>query len=89
MVASSTSFLIGLSWGGNKYQWRSPAVLVTTIVGLVGMVLTIVYERRFAKNPFLRLAIFEDWSGIAASICTVIQGYLVSTSSTRHHDLCT
>lgn len=80
MIASSTSFLVGLSWGGNKYPWRSPAVLVPTIVGLAGIVLTVLYEKRYAKNPFLRLAIYQHWSGIVVSICTIIQGYLVSSS---------
>lgn len=78
MVASSTLFLIGMSWGGNTYPWRSAAVLVTTLAGLLGLVLTVLYERSIPKNPFLRLAIFETWSGILVSICTMIQGYLVS-----------
>lgn len=83
MIASSTSFLVGLSWGGNKYPWRSPAVLVPTIIGLAGIVLTVLYEKRYAKNPFLRLAIYQHWSGIVVSICTIIQGYLVSPSYVR------
>jgi hypothetical protein len=84
MIASSTSFLVGLSWGGNKYPWRSSAVLVPTIVGLAGIVFTVLYEKRFAKNPFLRLAIYQHWSGIVVSICTIIQGYLVSPLYMRH-----
>jgi hypothetical protein len=84
MIASSTSFLVGLSWGGNKYPWRSPAVLVPTIVGLAGIVSTVFYEKRYAKNPFLRLAIYQHWSGIVVSICTIIQGYLVSPSYVAH-----
>lgn len=78
MVASSTLFLIGMSWGGNTYPWRSAAVLVTMSAGLLGLVLTVLYERSIPKNPFLRLAIFETRSGILVSICTMIQGYLVS-----------
>jgi hypothetical protein len=84
MIASSTSFLVGLSWGGNKYPWRSPAVLVPTIVGLAGIVFTVFYEKRYAKNPFLRLEIYQHWSGIVVSICTIIQGYLVSPSYVGH-----
>lgn len=83
MVASSTSFLVGLSWGGNKYEWRSSAVLVPIVAGLEGIVITVLYEKRYAKNPFLRLAVYQHWSGIVVSICTVIQGYLVSAPLTR------
>jgi hypothetical protein len=82
MVASSTSILVGLSWGGNKYQWRSPAVLIPIVVGLGGIVITVLYEKRYARNPFLRLSIFQHWSGIVVSICTIIQGYLVSAPYT-------
>lgn len=78
MVVCSTSFLVGLSWGGNQYRWYSPAVLVPIIAGLAGIVLTVFYEKRYARNPFLRLTIFQHWSGIVISICTIVQGYLVS-----------
>lgn len=78
MVVCSTSFLVGLSWGGNQYRWYSPAVLVPIIAGMAGIVLTVFYEKRFARNPFLRLTIFQHWSGIVISICTIVQGYLVS-----------
>jgi hypothetical protein len=84
MIASSTSFLVGLSWGGNKYEWRSSAVLVPIVAGLEGLVITVLYEKRYAKNPFLRLAIYQHWSGIVVSICTIIQGYLVSPSYVAH-----
>jgi hypothetical protein len=86
MVASSTSILVGLSWGGNKYQWRSPAVLIPIVVGLGGTVITVLYEKRYARNPFLRLSIFQHWSGIVVSICTIIQGYLVSAPYTKHRN---
>jgi hypothetical protein len=44
MIASSTSFLVGLSLGGNKYPWRDSAVLVPIIAGLTGIVITVMYE---------------------------------------------
>lgn len=78
MVVSSTLFLVGMSWGGNRYSWRSSAVLVPIVAGLEGMLLTFFFERNVAKNPFLRLSIFQHWSGIVVTLCTVIQGYLVS-----------
>ncbi len=78
MVVSSTLFLVGMSWGGNRYSWRSSAVLVPIVAGLEGMLLTFFFERHVAKNPFLRLSIFQHWSGIVVTLCTVIQGYLVS-----------
>lgn len=78
MIASSTSFLVGLSLGGNKYPWRSSAVLVPIVAGLGGTVITVMYEQRYTGNPFLRLAIYQHWSGIVVSICTIMQGFIVS-----------
>ena len=65
MVISSTTFLVGMSWGGNKYEWRSAAVLVPILVGLAGLVLTVLYERYAATNPFLRLSVFQHWSELS------------------------
>ena len=78
MVVSSSLFLVGMSFGGNKYEWRSPAVLVSIFAGAAGLGLTVLYERHVATNPFLRLAIYQHWSGIVVLICTMLQGYLVS-----------
>jgi hypothetical protein len=80
MIASSTSFLVGLSLGGNKYPWRDSAVLVPIVAGLIGIVITVMYEQRYTRNPFLRLAIYQHWSGIVVSICTILQGFIVSGS---------
>jgi hypothetical protein len=80
MIASSTSFLVGLSLGGNKYPWRDSAVLVPIVAGLIGIVITVMYEQRYTRNPFLRLAIYQHWSGIVVSICTILQGFIVSES---------
>lgn len=84
MIASSTSFLVGLSLGGNKYSWRNSAVLVPIVAGLIGIVITIMYEQRYAKTPFLRLAIYQHWSGIVVSICTILQGFIVSGYCISH-----
>lgn len=86
MVTSSTIFLIGMSWGGNQYPWVSAAVLVPTLSGVAMFLFTIYYERFRAKNPFLRLSIFLHRSGLAVSVCTLIQSFLVSTHNC--HPVC-
>ncbi|KAM0714524.1 hypothetical protein Q7P37_009820 [Cladosporium fusiforme] len=77
MVTSSTVFLIGMSWGGNQHPWVSAAVLVPIISALVIFTFTVWYERFRAKNPFLRISIFQHWSGVVASVCTLIQSFLL------------
>jgi hypothetical protein len=77
-IVSSTSFLVGVSWGGNQFRWDSAAVLVPILAGLGGVAFTVFYESSIAKNPFLRLSLFQHWSCKVAFLCTMLQGYLVS-----------
>jgi len=71
-ISGATSFLLGLSWGGNQYAWSSPATLVPLIAGIAILCSCIVYERHAARNPFLRLSVFGSRSAISAYLCTVL-----------------
>ncbi|KAK8071442.1 hypothetical protein PG997_011645 [Apiospora hydei] len=46
--AGMTLFLVGLSWGGTTYPWRSAPVLATLIVGIVVLVAFGFYEQYVA-----------------------------------------
>ncbi|KAI4724778.1 putative efflux pump antibiotic resistance protein [Aureobasidium sp. EXF-10728] len=76
-IASTTLFLIGISWGGTEYSWSSATTLCPLILGLVGVVCTIVYEMKLASTPFLRMSIFHNRSAIAAYICTALMGFTI------------
>ncbi|CAD0084135.1 unnamed protein product [Aureobasidium vineae] len=73
-IASTTLFLIGISWGGTEYSWSSATTLCPLVLGLVGVVCTIVYEMKYASTPFLQISIFHNRSAITAYICTVLTG---------------
>nr|OQO07289.1 hypothetical protein B0A51_17972 [Rachicladosporium sp. CCFEE 5018] len=77
LIVSATSFLVGISWGGNQFAWRSAAVLVPLLVGAAGIFGTVLYERKYAKIPFLRWSLFQERSAVAACVCTVLQGFLL------------
>ena len=76
-IASTTSFLIGLTWGGSQYPWSSWRTLLPIIVGAAGLVAMVVWERSWASKPFLRLELFNSHSAIVAYSCAVWQGLLV------------
>lgn len=76
-IASTTIFLIGLTWGGSQYSWSSWQTLVPIIVGLAGFLTMIAWERYWASNPFLRLELFNSYSAIVAYSCAVLQGLSV------------
>lgn len=76
-IASTTSFLIGVTWGGSQYPWSSWQTVVPIIVGLAGSLATVGWERYGASKPFLRLELFKTYSAIVAYSCAVLQGLVV------------
>jgi hypothetical protein len=44
ITSSTTSVVIGLTWGGIQYPWSSASVLVPLVLGLVGLAAFVVYE---------------------------------------------
>lgn len=78
-IGSVTSFLIGVSWGGIQYSWISTYTLTPILVGIVGILLSCVWETR-VKDPVLRGSLFCNASAIAAYYCAFAQGFLVSSS---------
>ncbi|KAK3112353.1 hypothetical protein LTR53_011463 [Teratosphaeriaceae sp. CCFEE 6253] len=71
-ILGATSFLLGLSWGGNSYAWSSAATLVPLLAGVAALCFCVYYERHAARNPFLRLSVFGSRSAIAAYVCTIL-----------------
>jgi MFS family permease len=79
LISSTCSILIGITWGGCRYDWTSGRTLAPMIVGLCGIIATIIWEVH-ASRPFLPLELFKSRSGAAACFCAFIQGLLVSIS---------
>lgn len=80
-IASMTSFLIAISWGGVQEPWGSFRTLVPLIFGVLGVVATLAWEYWGAKEPFLRRSLFYCWSALAAYCAAVCQGIVVCFSS--------
>lgn len=55
ITGSTTSVVIGLTWGGMQYSWTSASVLAPLVLGLVGLVSFVIYELRFCKSPTVSL----------------------------------
>jgi MFS family permease len=78
-VASTTSFLIALTWGGVQFPWKSFRTLVPLFLGVCGVIGTICWELWGAKRPILRLFLFNGRSAFGAYLCALLQGLLVSS----------
>ncbi len=76
-VASTTGFLIPLSWGGVSYPWTSWRTYVPLSVSALGLILLYVYEEHVATYPIIRTSIFKNRNAAAAYIGVVIHGMVV------------
>ncbi|KAL8706384.1 MAG: hypothetical protein Q9201_000529 [Fulgogasparrea decipioides] len=76
-LASTTSFLVGITWGGVMYAWDSWRTLVPILVGLFGLVLFIVWEARYAKFPLLPLDVFRNKDSNIAYFIDFIHGIIL------------
>ena len=76
-VASTTGFLIPLSWGGVSYPWTSWRTFVPLSVSALGLVILYMYEERVATYPIIRTSIFKNRNAAAAYIGVVIHGMVV------------
>ena len=81
-IGSATSFLVAVSWGGTTYAWDSWTTLVPLVVGIVGLVVTMAYERLIAGDrAFLRHSLFHVWSAHSVYFGAFTQGLVVSIIS--------
>jgi hypothetical protein len=68
-VAGFVLFLLGLSWGGSVYPWKSAHVISTMVVGGVTIIAFALWEA-FAnlKEPLLPVHLFKNVAWVAACI---------------------
>lgn len=64
-------FMMGLSWGGTVYPWKSAYVIATIVVGLAALVAFVCYECFMdLKEPLVPMHIFSNYSWNASVILT-------------------
>ncbi|ORY14390.1 major facilitator superfamily-domain-containing protein [Clohesyomyces aquaticus] len=78
-LGGTTSFLVGLSWGGVQYPWRSAQTLAPILTGLVAIVVFIFWQRKIAPNSLLPMSIFYCRSALAAFYCAMVNGLVLFT----------
>ncbi|KAE8398931.1 cytochrome P450 [Aspergillus pseudonomiae] len=77
-IASVSSFLIGITWGGGQFPWSSWRTLLPIFLGVAGVIVTVFWLWKGARKPFLRLSLFQDVSSGMIYLCAVLQGLLFS-----------
>jgi hypothetical protein len=81
-LAGIVLFIVGLSWGGNTYPWKSAPVLCTIIIGLCCLIVFGLYEQYVFKGQALMPPrIFRNVGYVAIVIVATI-GAMVYYSMT-------
>ena len=76
-VSSTTSFLIPITWGGVSYAWDSWHTLVPLIIGIIGLILFVAFEEHVAKEPLIRLDVFQNRTNAASYVETILHGMIL------------
>ncbi|KAJ4263814.1 hypothetical protein NW762_005847 [Fusarium torreyae] len=72
-LAGCVLFLVGLSWGGTTYPWKSAEVLCTLIIGIVTLVGFFVYEAFFCHvQPLIPSRVFKNLGFVAVVACATV-----------------
>ncbi|KAI9680156.1 MAG: hypothetical protein M1829_001393 [Trizodia sp. TS-e1964] len=76
-IASTTSFLIPVTWGGVEYPWDSWHTLVPLLLGAAGLIGFVLYEIYVPAEPLVRLVIFKNLSTNVTYLETVVHGMVL------------
>jgi hypothetical protein len=78
LVGSVTSVLIGLSYGGTVYPWSDARIIVSLIVGILGLVAFHTYEAAgWVKYPTLPEQVFKKRTPAAALLIAFLSFILL------------
>jgi EmrB/QacA subfamily drug resistance transporter len=59
LILTVVPFMLGLTWGGTEYPWRSPEIISLFIVAAVSLLIFLFLESR-AKEPIIPLSLFKN-----------------------------
>lgn len=76
-ISSTTSLLLGLSWGGVTFAWTSQWTLLPITLGSFGCIGFGIWEHYFARYPFLPESLFGSRVLVAGYFCAFLQGLIV------------
>lgn len=80
IIGSSTAFLLGLTWGGVRYEWSSAKVITPIVLGFVGILAFIAYEAKVPAEPTVPWRILSNRTTVSGYIGTALQGLVISAA---------
>ncbi|KAK0512068.1 hypothetical protein JMJ35_005196 [Cladonia borealis] len=77
LTASTTSFLMPVSWGGVMFAWSSFRTLVPLILGICGLLAFCIYDGYVVKTPLIPLGILNNRTAAVNYIGTLVHGIVL------------
>ncbi|MBI3435398.1 MAG: MFS transporter [Proteobacteria bacterium] len=78
LMAASTPLLLALSWGGARYPWSSPPILLL-LAGALTLAIVFAWWLLHARDPFLPLAVLANPVMRTGTACTAFsQGVVIA-----------
>ncbi|KAI0830978.1 major facilitator superfamily-domain-containing protein [Hypoxylon sp. FL0890] len=74
LCGAISSLLYALTYGGTRYDWSDPSIIVSLVMGMVGIVLFFTYQvSPLCRNPAMPKVLFGNRTSIAALLATFMQ----------------
>jgi MFS family permease len=74
LAASVSSVLYALTYGGTRYNWTNPGIIVSLVLGLLGHGLFLLFEASpLCRDPVMPLSLFKNRTSAAAFVATFLQ----------------
>lgn len=73
LVGGLLIFLMGISWGGSYYPWKSAHVIATIVVGFFALVAFVIYEALMPlKEPLVPMDLFKNIPWVATMMVVAL-----------------
>ncbi len=73
LVGGLLIFLMGISWGGSYYAWKSAHVIATIVIGFFSLVAFVLYEALVPlKEPLVPMYLFKNIPWVATMLVVAL-----------------
>ncbi|KAJ6629600.1 major facilitator superfamily domain-containing protein [Mycena sp. CBHHK59/15] len=79
IMASASSCMLALTWGGVRFPWSSARILVPLVLGLMGLVAAQLYESRWPDQPTIPMKVLSNRTSFAGYVGTFLQVIITIT----------
>lgn len=74
LVGATVALLLPLNWGGSRYEWNSPVIIVLLCVGVLGFIAFGLVEKYISVEPIAPGRLFKDITVVACFGVNFFQG---------------